>query len=251
MRFGKNLLALEHCGSTNDEARRLALSGAPDGTVVTALEQTKGRGRAGRSWHSPPGDGLYLSLISRLKIHPREAPRLSLVVGLAIAEAIDSLLPSEAPRAKLKWPNDVFLSQKKLAGVLLELSVKEDLCDFFIIGVGLNVNTQHFPEELRQTATSLSLEAKQRFDLSLVLRALLQSLERCIDELSQNGFYALRERWKARSYTLGQKVSASFEGKGIVGVAVDVDPDGALLIETDAGERITIIAGDVINLVKD
>ena len=243
-RYGAALTSLESCGSTNDEARRWASAGAPDGAVVTALHQTKGRGRAGRAWHSPAGDGLYFSVVVRPKLPPSQAPRLSLVVGLALAEALDELLPA-APRALVKWPNDVFVEGKKLAGVLLELSVKDGLCEFLLVGVGLNVNTTHFPEELQQLATSMSLAAQQRFDLSEVLWVVLRHLETSLEALVRGEFAALLTRWRARSYTLQRQVVITQPEGSLAGFAVDIDDEGALLVRVASGELLTIIAGDV------
>jgi BirA family transcriptional regulator, biotin operon repressor / biotin---[acetyl-CoA-carboxylase] ligase len=243
-RYGAARKALESCGSTNDEARRWAAAGAPDGAVVTSLHQTSGRGRVGRAWHSPAGDGLYFSVVVRPNLSPSQAPRLSLVVGLALAEALDELLPA-ASRALVKWPNDVFVNNKKLSGVLLELSVRDNLCEFLIVGVGVNVNTQQFPEELRETATSMALAAGQRFELSEVLWVVLRHLEVCIDTLARGEFSSLLARWRARSYTLHRRVTITQPERSITGVAVDLDDDGALLVRVDSGEVLTIIAGDV------
>jgi BirA family transcriptional regulator, biotin operon repressor / biotin---[acetyl-CoA-carboxylase] ligase len=243
-RYGSALKSLESCGSTNDEARRWATAGAPDGAVVTALHQTKGRGRAGRVWHSPMGGGLYFSLVVRPKLPPSQAPRLSLVVGLALAEALDELLPLE-PRALVKWPNDVFIGGKKVSGVLLELSVKEGLCEFLIVGVGLNVNTEEFPEELQEIATSMALAANTRFDLSEVLWVALRHLETCIDALARGEFSSLLNRWRTRSYTLQRQVMITQPEGNMTGIAVDLDAEGALLIRVESGQVFTIVAGDV------
>jgi BirA family transcriptional regulator, biotin operon repressor / biotin---[acetyl-CoA-carboxylase] ligase len=243
-RYGAALKSLQSCGSTNDEARRWASAGAPDGAVVTSLHQTKGRGRAGRVWHSPAGDGLYFSLVARPNLLPSQAPRLSLVVGLALAEALDELLPPDS-KALVKWPNDVFVEGKKISGVLLELSVKDGLCDFLVVGVGLNVNTAQLPEELQGIATSMALVAKQHFDLSEVLWVVLRHLESCIDTLAHGEFSALLARWRARSYTLQRQVVITQPEGDITGVAIDLDDEGALLVRIESGELLTIIAGDV------
>jgi BirA family transcriptional regulator, biotin operon repressor / biotin---[acetyl-CoA-carboxylase] ligase len=243
-RYGHARRALERCGSTNDEAFAWALQGAPDGAVVTAREQLTGRGRAGRAWHSPPGDGLYLSLIVRPKIPPAEAPGLSFAAAVAAAEALSPFLPKPP---LLKWPNDIFYEGKKLGGILLGMSTSpEGRLDFVVIGIGVNVNTTAFPEELGPIATSLRLASGRRRELEEVAEALLERLEARVELLAREGFGPIRELWRARAFTLGRRVA--LERPPARGIARDIDLSGALLVEADSGELLTVVAGDVVHL---
>lgn len=247
-RYGRALRDLDVCGSTNDEARAWASSptdAAPDGAVVLAREQTRGRGRQGRSWHSPPEEGLYFSVVARPQLPPTIAPLLSLTAGLAVAEACSVFLPAPA---QVKWPNDILFQGKKLGGVLLSLSASQgDRCDFVIIGIGVNVSTprEHFPEALQDVATSLTLAGGRAASRYEVLAEILSALEKRVDLLVEEGFSPIRDLWRARSATLGKRVEVSQGEQTITGRALDIDEDGTLWVESDKGERLPIVAGDV------
>lgn len=242
LRYGRALLRLERCASTNDEARAWALAGAPDGATVISAEQTAGRGRAGRGWHSPNSGGLYLSIIARPPLPVSKTLGLSFAAAVAAAEALAPLLP--APPT-LKWPNDVFFGDQKLGGILCELSATGERCDFVVIGIGLNLNNDTFPGPLRELATSVALASGRRCDEAEVAAALLSGLEEEVDLLVAAGFEPIRARWRARSYTLGRRVSFLHEGTRRTGTARDLEPDGALLVELDDGAQLRVIAGDV------
>ena len=159
-KMGKSLVCFADTDSTNIQAKLLAEQNAPDGTLVCSDQQTKGRGRRGRAWDSPPGEAIYMSLLLRPDIHPEHASMLTLVMGMAVADAINELMGGES--AGIKWPNDVVLKGKKVSGTLTEMSTEMDCIHYVVIGTGINVNTQKFPKELDQ-ATSLRLAAGHNF----------------------------------------------------------------------------------------
>ena len=225
--------------STQEVARKLALEGAGEGTVVLAEKQTAGRGRVGRSWSSPPG-GVYLSLILRPKLAPPEALRLSLLAGVAVARAIQKVSGLE-PR--LKWPNDVLIESKKVAGILCELGAETDQVNYVILGTGVNVNNDP-PEELSEVATSLKQELGREIPRTDFIRVLLPELESLYRRLVQEGFEPIRQAWRGLSSTLGSRVMVSSLGEVLQGEALDIDEDGALILRTFDGLR-KVVAGDV------
>ncbi len=181
--LGRSRVDLDTIGSTNDEALARARAGAPHGTAVTARAQTQGRGRQGRAWHSPPGENVYLSIILRLPIAPAAAPPLTLAVGVAVCETVRRL----AGRASLKWPNDVLIEGKKVAGILTETSTRGAELDAVIVGIGVNVATTSFPPELAVLATSLTIAAGHPIATADVVDALLAEAELWIDRFVAEG----------------------------------------------------------------
>lgn len=214
--------------STNTRARRLVIAGAPDGTLVTASEQSAGRGRQGRSWTAPAGSALLCSVVVR-----RPPPLLSVRAGVAVADTVDHFVGSgEAAAALIKWPNDVLLGGRKVAGVLVEGRPAED---WSVVGVGLNVavSVLEFPRELRDTAGTLGLEPAA---IEPVLAALVASLERWVSEPGERVLEALR----ARDALRGREITWD----GGSGVAAGIDADGRLLVDGERG-RIALDAGEV------
>ncbi len=234
----RGAVRLKEVDSTQNEARRLAEAGAPEGTVVRAEHQTRGRGRFGRAWLNEPGSGLLVSIILRPHVDCPRLPQLSLVAGVAVAQAIrnESGLP-----ATLAWPNDLLIGGRKVAGVLAESTVSREGV-VVILGIGLNVNQTRFPGELTGRATSLVLEAGRAFDRERLLETLLDRLEAWYRRWLGDGFAPVREAWRAASATLGRRVAA---GEGEDGVALDLAEDGALLVRTDSGAVIRKVAGDL------
>jgi BirA family biotin operon repressor/biotin-[acetyl-CoA-carboxylase] ligase len=225
---------LDSIGSTNDEAWRLANSGAPHGTVVHADEQTSGRGRFTRRWFSPPGN-LYLSIILRLGPGQAHATELGFVTALAVAEAVDALLPRRV-RAKLKWPNDVLVNGGKIAGILLEQAN-----DVTVVGVGMNI--LHAPHDAPYHVATLTGNG----GLATVDGArdrLLQALEAWLDTWQKEGFAPVRTAWLARAHPAGVALSVTVGAEKISGTFAGLDNDGALLLETPNG-RQRIVSGEI------
>ncbi|MFT3836614.1 MAG: biotin--[acetyl-CoA-carboxylase] ligase [Myxococcaceae bacterium] len=244
--LGRTLHYEESVESTNSLAFELAQQGAFHGEIVVAEEQTKGRGRRGRGWVSPPGKNLYFSAILRPELPPARAPELTLVAAVALAETIREA----GAEAFIKWPNDVQVDGKKVAGILTELSADTERVHFVVVGVGVNLNLDaaDFPPELRELATSLSEARKQKVPRALFTAALWTRLEEWLDRHAAEGFQPVREAWKKLSSTLGQDVLVRTERNELRGIAEDIDENGALLVKTADGKVEKVLAGDVEQL---
>ncbi len=225
--------------STNTLCARLARSGAPEGTLVTAESQTKGRGRGGRSWYSPPGTSLYLSLLLRPDRGTAEAQRLTMVASVALAEVLRETCQVNA---LIKWPNDLFINGRKVAGILVEAESKGGSMDWMVLGIGLNVNTETFPQELTHRATSLSRETGTTWCRTTLLIHLLLKMESLYLNWLKGETEELFSKWRGMSYTLGRRVKTE---QGFTGYAEEVTPQGGLIIRGERGDRLVVNAGDV------
>jgi BirA family biotin operon repressor/biotin-[acetyl-CoA-carboxylase] ligase len=235
-----SLLSYDRLGSSNDEAKRLARDGAPDWTVVWTREQFAGRGRRGRQWVDVPGN-LFVSIVLRPDCTPAVAAQLGFVAALAVGEAIGSLVPRDA-ELRYKWPNDVLLNRRKVAGILLESETNEaGTLDWLVAGIGINV-TGHPPETAYPT-TSLR-EAGSDADAADTLEAFVQRFFAWVGRWLAEGFAPVREAWLRSVASLGDSITARLERDEVAGRFVGIDDDGALLIETSAGPR-RITAGDI------
>ncbi len=243
-RIGQTLRVLAEVGSTNDVALEAGRRGEPEGLTVLADHQTAGRGRRGRRWASPPGVGLYMSVLLRPEQPPRRAPLLGLAAGLAVAEAIEELA-GLTPR--LKWPNDVVHGGRKVAGILPELETDGDTVSHVVLGIGLNLNqcAADFPPEAREAATSLRMESGGTCDRGLAGAAVLNALDRWYPRFCAAEFGAILAAYRGRSATLGQRVDVLSEATSWQGEALDLDPDGALLVRDAAGTLRRVLAADV------
>jgi BirA family biotin operon repressor/biotin-[acetyl-CoA-carboxylase] ligase len=241
--FGKKIYSYRKVGSTNVLGFRLAETNAEEGTLIVAEEQTKGKGRMDRSWYSPPGVGLWMSLILRPDIPPFKAPGLSICAGLALALSIEEMTGIEA---KTKWPNDCLIDGKKVGGILLELSAELDRINFVIVGIGVNVNhsAKDFPRNLDQTATSIKIKLGKEISRLALLISFLEKFERIYLDFKKNGLSPHREMIKSFSSLLGEKVTVKSGKEKIEGMAEDIDDNGSLLIKTKKGERV-VTAGEV------
>jgi len=241
--FGKKIYSYRKVGSTNVLGFRLAEIGAEEGTLLVADEQSKGKGRMGRSWYSPPRLGLWMSLILRPDIPPFKAPGLSICAGLALAQAILEMTGIEA---KIKWPNDCLIDGKKVGGILLELSAELDRINFVIVGIGVNVNhsAKDFPKNLSQTATSIKIKLGKDISRLALLTSFLEKFERIYLDFKKNGLSPQREMIKSYSSLLGKKVTVKFGKEKIEGMAENIDENGSLVIKTQKGEKV-VTAGEV------
>lgn len=232
----------ETLDSTNDLAKELAVQGAPEGTVVVAEAQTGGRGRLGREWNSPPGVGLYVSLVLRPMLPPMELPQITLTTAVAVVRAVHRVT-GVAPG--IKWPNDLLVNGKKLGGILTEMETESDRIRHVVVGLGLNVNNPEFPPELAATATSLTLTAGGTFSRVNLLKAWLEEFEELYGRFLNQGFPEILEEWKGYTVTLGRAVTVRQGPREISGQALDVAPDGALLLRTNTGEMVRVTSGEI------
>jgi BirA family biotin operon repressor/biotin-[acetyl-CoA-carboxylase] ligase len=219
----------------------LAADGAPDGTAVVAAHQREGRGRRGRSWTAPPGTALLVSVLVRPLVPPKTVPLYSFVAAVAVADTVERLagLP-----ARLKWPNDVLVGGAKIAGILLEARTSAPGDIAVAIGIGLNLGQTEFPADLRTPATSIRVASGRDIVPAAALSALQPALAAWRQRFEREGFAPVRERWLALAETLGRRVRVD----DMEGVAVDLDDDGALVLEADDGARRRALAGDVVEV---
>ncbi|MBI9087945.1 MAG: biotin--[acetyl-CoA-carboxylase] ligase [Desulfobacterium sp.] len=246
--FGKQeIRCFTETDSTSLQARLLADDGAGEGALILAESQTRGRGRKGRTWFTPKGEGIFMSMILRPPISPMDASRLTLLTAVALAEA---LIDSTGLDIRIKWPNDILCKGKKLAGILTELTMEMDAVNHVIIGLGLNVNTpkESFPEELKGKASSILAESGISHSRCKITQRFLERFERHYNDLLSDGFPDLLDRWKALSDTIGQRVCVEMIGKSLTGTIRDMDPNGFLVLEDENGVRHRILSGDLMPL---
>lgn len=244
-RLGTKFHYFNEIASTNLHARALAENGASEGEIVIAEAQSAGRGRLGRRWASPPFANLYLSLILKPKLAPAHVPQITLMAAVALADAVAEFIPGEPA---IKWPNDILVGSKKLAGILTELSCDAERVDYVVLGIGVNLNypVETMPEEFRARATSVYELTGRTVGRESVLKRLIHGLDRCYGELEGAGFGALAARWEARFELRGRRVRVELLDQTVTGRAKGIDRDGALLLEDDSGTLQRIVAGDVI-----
>jgi BirA family biotin operon repressor/biotin-[acetyl-CoA-carboxylase] ligase len=230
--YGRSLTVLECTNSTNDDAWGAIEQGAPDGHVIVADSQRTGRGSRGNIWSSPPGKDIYLSIIDRPKLVPRHLPLLSLAAGLGVAHAVEKLVGA-SPRALVKWPNDVWLEERKCAGILTETASTHQ--GAVVIGIGLNVNRRRWPDELANTATSLVQAAQlaREIDRALAVSLLLEEVERWVAILVEQGAKPIVAALEKRLALRGMPVTCGQVQGTLVGIA----ENGAARIMTPEGSR--------------
>ncbi|MDP3792038.1 MAG: biotin--[acetyl-CoA-carboxylase] ligase [Candidatus Omnitrophota bacterium] len=244
--FGKEIISYKKVDSTNDLAYQLAEKGIKEGTIILAEEQSKGKGRHGRRWASPPKGGVYMSCILKPRIAPNEIPRITLLAAVAVTRAIREVTSLDV---SIKWPNDIMLDGKKICGILTEMKAQQDCVDFVILGIGINVNTPS--KQLPKTGTSLKEGLVRRSIKGAVSRVeltknILERLEGCYNLLASKGFEPIVEAWKNLSDMLGSRVKISLPGRTFEGLAHDIDPDGALVVRLDSGVLEKVSSGDVV-----
>ncbi len=242
--MGKKIHYFHSIDSTNSKAYQLAAQGAEEGEVVVAESQQEGRGRLERRWFSPAFLNLYLSVILRPQIPPHQASLITLMAAVAAANAIErysGLLP------RIKWPNDILLRDRKVAGLLNEIHSETDRIHFVILGIGVNLNMDEkmFPKEIRGAATSLKKEMGQTVSRKTFLQFLLAEVEKWYATFLKEGGAPVLKAWRDRAKIKGMKIKVNSFGETLRGVAFDIDSDGALILETKDGKRKRIVAGDV------
>ena len=241
--WGEPLTWYASIGSTNDVALDLARQGFGEGTVVGAEVQTRGRGRAGRSWFSPGGTGLWFSVILRPSLPTSCLGRIGLWASVGLAETLRAVAGIEPA---LSWPNDVMVEGRKLAGILAESSGDADRVDFVVLGLGINVNQveKDFPDELEGRATSLREVLGHPLDRAEVMAALLKHLKASYDRHHRSGFAGVAGEWKAHSGLIGRQVQVRWGAKRLTGEAADIGDDGELLLRLPSGALRRIAWGE-------
>jgi len=242
--FGHSFRYHDEIESTNLEAKSLAMKGAPEGTVVVAEAQSAGRGRLGRRWTSPAGKGLLFSVILRPGLPMSDVHLLTIVAATAAAEVIEKHVPA---RVAIKWPNDLFIGDRKVGGILMDVSGEQDDVDWVILGMGLNANTEfsELPVALRRTATSLKIVGGDSVDRSDVLADLLLSLEAHYKAALRGGFDKALTAFRERDYLLSRTISVETRQGPVIGAAAGIDDRGALLVELPHRRIRSFHSGDV------
>jgi len=247
--IGKRIHVFDQLESTNSEAYRIAGGGGEEGEVIVADRQLKGRGRLGRSWHSPPGVNLYVSMILRPSIGVRNGPLLTIMAAVATAKAVKGV---SGLQPRIKWPNDLLVHDKKVAGLLSEMKDKAGQVDFVILGIGINVNMTPgmIPEEMRSTATSLREELGYEISRVELLHALLREVEQGYGAFLAGETEGILHQWETFSQMLGTVVEVRSFNEVVRGRVKGIDSDGSLLLLAADGSERRIVAGDVSHVRK-
>jgi BirA family biotin operon repressor/biotin-[acetyl-CoA-carboxylase] ligase len=242
--IGRDIRVFEVTTSTNDVIEKLARDGAGEGAVVFAESQTRGRGRLGRTWTSPSRKGLWCSILLRPALRPQEVTQLTVVAANALARAIES---ETGLKPEIKWPNDLLVGRKKVAGILTELSAELDRVKYVVLGIGVDVSIgeDEFSPELRNLATSLELESGKTISRPGLAAALLRELDEDYARIAAGRFAEVADEWEARCTTIGREVVIGVGARQIRGRAESLGEDGALLLRTDHGHLERITGGDL------
>ncbi|GIN21073.1 MAG TPA: biotin--[acetyl-CoA-carboxylase] ligase [Bacillus bacterium] len=243
-RFGRNIHYYESLGSTQKAAHQLAHDGAPEGTLVIAEEQTSGRGRLGREWHSLSGKGIWMSLIVKPDLPPQKAPQFTLISAVAVARAVEEIT---GITPEIKWPNDVLIRGKKVVGILTELQAESDKISSLIIGIGMNANhgQEDFPEHVAHTATSLFIEKGEKISRAALIQCFLKYFERYYSIYISDGFKPIRLLWESYAISIGKRIRATTVSGVITGRAIGITDEGVLKIEDDEGIIHHIYSADI------
>ena len=243
-RIGRDIRVFQQTTSTNDVIEKLARDGAAEGVVVFAESQTKGRGRLGRAWLSPEGKGLWFSVLLRPNLNPQAATWLTVASAVALRRAIDV---HTGLKAEIKWPNDVLIAGKKVAGILTELSAELDRIKYVLVGIGVDVNltAADFGPELREQATSLRVELGKPVVRVELAAMILRQLDGEYGRVLAGEFNLVADEWESHCTTLGQQLVVQLGARRVCGRAESLGEDGALILRTDHGHLERIVGGDV------
>ena len=245
MVIGRDIRVFQETTSTNDVVDKLGRDGVKEGVVVFAESQTRGRGRLGRNWVSARGKGLWFSVLLRPPLPPQAATQITVASATAMSRALREV---SGVRAEIKWPNDILVNERKLCGILTEMTAELDKINYIVLGIGVNVNfaAEDFPAELRKIATSLAIEkGGQTIRRSDVATAILRELDAEYGRICKGRFEAAADEWEANCTTIGRNVEIACGNRVIQGRAESLDSEGALLVRTQHGRLERIIGGDV------
>lgn len=240
---GKNVLYFDETDSTNTAAKRAAESGAPHGTLAVADFQSLGKGRRGKGWSAPHGAGLWMSILLRPSLHPSTASMLTLVAAMAVS---DGIRQASGVETMIKWPNDIVCNGKKLCGILTEMSTELEWINYVVTGIGINVNTREFPEDIKDVATSLYLENGKQNIRSHLAGAVLESYERFYKIFVQTcDMSMLKEEYNRRLVNVGRAVRVLLPEGEYTGISLGINDSGELLVQTEDGQIHKVLSGEV------
>ena len=242
--MAENCIYLESVDSTNNYAKRIAEDGTPSGTLVVADEQTGGKGRRGRSWSTPKGSNIAMTLLLRPRFRPEHASRMTLLAAMAVTCGIRRVTGLDAG---IKWPNDVVVNGHKVCGILTEMNTEVDYINYVVIGIGINVNQKEFPEEIREIAGSLCLEAGKQIGRAALIAAIMEELERIYEIFQKTeDLSGLYKEYNQICVNCGRKIRVLEPGHEYTGVAEGINQDGELMVvRDDTGEKVSVYAGEV------
>ncbi|WP_342541232.1 biotin--[acetyl-CoA-carboxylase] ligase [Heyndrickxia sp. FSL K6-6286] len=243
-KLGSMIQYLDTIDSTQKVAHQLAQEGCPEGTIVVAEEQTNGRGRLTRHWHSPKFTGIWMSIVLRPKLPPFKAPQFTLITAVAVVQAIEQLFDLQP---EIKWPNDILIKGKKVTGILTELQADSDKIHSIIIGIGINVNQtrEDFPEELHSVATSIAIENGGKLSRSILIQQILANLEKYYQIYLDKGFAPLKLLWESYAISIGKDIIARTVNEVIAGKAIGISDEGVLKIQDKNGVIHDIYSADI------
>ncbi|MDH5159917.1 biotin--[acetyl-CoA-carboxylase] ligase [Heyndrickxia oleronia] len=243
-KLGSMIQYLDTIDSTQKVAHQLAQEGCPEGTIVVAEEQTNGRGRLTRHWHSPKFTGIWMSIVLRPKLPPFKAPQFTLITAVAVVQAIEQLCDLQP---EIKWPNDILIKGKKVTGILTELQADSDKIHSIIIGIGINVNQtrEDFPEELHSVATSIAIENGGKLSRSKLIQQILANLEKYYQIYLEKGFAPLKLLWESYAISIGKDIIARTVNEVIAGKAIGISDEGVLKIQDKNGVIHDIYSADI------
>ncbi|MBZ2166208.1 biotin--[acetyl-CoA-carboxylase] ligase [Methanobacterium spitsbergense] len=244
--IGHDIHYFKEVDSTNDVAKYLAEEGAEEGTIVIAEIQNRGKGRRGKTWISPPG-GVWMSIILRPDIPPFNAPQLTLVTGVAVAETLQKECNLDVG---IKWPNDILIGNKKVCGILTEVNASIEKVNYVVVGIGIdmNVDVPLFPPDLQKGATSLKNELNTEINGAILVQKFLLEFETIYNEFKAGKFPEILKEWRSLSKTIGNNVEVRTRGKTIRGEAVGINKEGILILELEDGSLRKIISGECLHI---
>ena len=241
--IGKNVICFDEVDSTNEVCKKMASSESiKEGTVIAAECQNGGKGRLGRKWVSQKGDGVWMSILLKPDISPANISSVTLAAGLAGCMALRN---DFCIKADIKWPNDILLDNKKICGILTEMSGQIDRVDYVVVGIGINVNTESFPDGISNTATSLYIENGRKFRRCDIAKSILKNFDMIYSNFSKNGFSSIKQEYEDMCINIGRKVRVIGADNQYEATALGVNDSGELIVMKDSGERTTVFSGEV------
>ncbi|WP_067725624.1 biotin--[acetyl-CoA-carboxylase] ligase [Oceanobacillus damuensis] len=242
--IAKTVIHKHSVESTQTIAHRAARENAPHGTIVVADEQTNGRGRMSRTWHSSKEKGIWLSIILRPEMPPNHASQLTLLTATVLADVLNSF---EGVEPLIKWPNDILLNQKKTAGILTEMQAEQDRIQYILIGIGLNINhsIEDLSEDIQMKATSLKIETGKEWSIKTIIQRLLTAFETSYDLYMKNGFHPIKEKWEHFGFKIGENIKIQTFSDQWEGKFLGISDEGALLTESIEGKPVKLYSAEI------
>ncbi|MDC3415354.1 biotin--[acetyl-CoA-carboxylase] ligase [Aquibacillus salsiterrae] len=242
--LGKEVVHKHRVPSTQTVAHQQALNGSSHGTVVIADQQTKGKGRLNRKWYSENDDGVWMSVVLRPNIPPNQAPQLTLLAATVLANVLTKL---KIPEVGIKWPNDILIGDKKVAGILTEMQAEHDQIHYLVLGIGLNVNqsSDTFPDEVKDIATSLKLASNQSYSIRQLIQDILFEFEKSYDVYMSDGFTSIKQNWERFGYKMGEKVAINSGNRTWTATLHGIEADGSLLVSNDDGSHERLYSAEI------